>query len=135
MSSSWEILVSHGTRLADSDKLLRRSLAMSGSFLQILVFPAKIASPQELLLSYTAPWTLAKFITQEELRCPAGIERESWTEAVTGRILHLKLSRPHCPHTWHLIGLYQHVASPEKSELRRWVLSSVAEIIEGAKNC
>ena len=46
--------------------------------------------------------SLAKSITVEETRCPEGMEQDSWLNAISGRILHLKLTRQQCPHTWHL---------------------------------
>ena len=77
--------------------------------------------------------SLAKSITVEETveetRCPEGMEQDSWLKAISGRILHLKLIRQQCPHTWHLLGIYQHVASPDKTELRSRLLSSITDIM------
>jgi len=77
--------------------------------------------------------SLAKSITLEEARCPVGMEQDSWQQAISGRILHLMLARQQCPHTWHLLGVYQHVASPDNTELRNQLLSSLTDIMNAAK--
>ena len=55
--------------------------------------------------------SLAKSITLEEARCPVGMEQDSSQQAISGRILHLKVARQQCPHTWHLLGVYQQLIS------------------------
>jgi hypothetical protein len=77
--------------------------------------------------------SLAKYITVEETRCPEGMEQDSWLNAISGRILHLKLTRQQCLHTWHLLCIYEHVASPDNTELRSRLLSSITDIMNAVK--
>ena len=77
--------------------------------------------------------SLAKHITQVEIQCPIGAEQVMWAKTVAGRIMHLQLSRANCPHTWHLVGLYQYVAKPANTELRRLILSTLEQILKEAQ--
>ena len=77
--------------------------------------------------------SLAKHITQAEIKCPIGADEVMWAKTVAGRIMHLQLSRANCPHTWHLIGVYQYVAKPAYTELRKLILSTLEQILNTAK--
>jgi hypothetical protein len=77
--------------------------------------------------------SLAKHITQVEIQCPIGAEQVMWAKTAAGRIMHLQLSRANCPHTWHLVGLYQYVAKPANTELRRLILSTLEQILKEAQ--
>jgi exonuclease III len=53
--------------------------------------------------------------------------------AIDGRILNIKVSRPESPHTWHLIGVYQHVARSENKQARISLRESLHSIIKQAR--
>ena len=53
--------------------------------------------------------------------------------AIEGRILDIKISRPESPHTWHFIGVYQHVARSENKLARIRLRESLQNIIQQAR--
>ena len=54
--------------------------------------------------------SLAKHMLDCVVDCPEGQCPQAWEAAVGGSILHIKVTRPDLPFTWHIIGVYQHVA-------------------------
>ena len=54
--------------------------------------------------------SLARHMTDCVIPCPEANESESdkraWTEAVYGRMLCIKITRPGSPHTWQFVGVY-----------------------------
>jgi hypothetical protein len=72
--------------------------------------------------------SLANCITTTQVTTPGDAEQEVWSRAVNGRIMHLQLSRPELPYTWHIVGIYQHVASSYTVQARALVRQSVQHI-------
>ena len=77
--------------------------------------------------------SLAKLVRTLDLPSPEGVDSATWSRAVAGRILPLQLSREGCPHTWHLVGIYQHVAAAPDSQFRAHVLATMGAITSRAE--
>ena len=77
--------------------------------------------------------SLAKHVRTLDLPSPEGEDTATWSQAVTGRILPLQLSREGCPHTWLLVGVYQHVAEVSKAQLRAHVLTTLGALTARAE--
>ena len=74
----------------------------------------------------------AKFIRKLEVPCPPGMDRDSWNEAVGGRILLLEMVLPDIEgRTW-LLGFNQHVAANDRTTARGIVLTTLAHITHQA---
>ena len=63
-----------------------------------------------------------------EVPCPPGQDRQEWSLAVDGRILHLELNRPEVEGRIWFVGLNQHVAANDRVHSRELVLSTLAHI-------
>ena len=77
--------------------------------------------------------SLAKHVRTLDLPCPEGGDTATWSQAVTGRIFPLQLSREGCPHTWQLAGVYQHVAAESNAQSRAHVLATMGAFITRAE--
>ena len=58
---------------------------------------------------------------------------QTWEAAVGGRVLNIKISRPDLPSTWHIIGVYQHVAKKANLSMREQVWNTLQGIVTTAK--
>ena len=76
--------------------------------------------------------SLAKHVRTLDLPGPEGGDTAAWSEAVAGRILPLQLSREGCPHTWLLVGVYQHVAEKANAHSRAHVLATMGALVTRA---
>ncbi len=65
--------------------------------------------------------SLAKHMLDCVIECPEGQNPQTWEAAVGGRVLNIKISRPDLPSTWHIIGVYQHVAKKANRSMREQV--------------
>ena len=77
--------------------------------------------------------SLAKHVRTLDLPAPEGGDTATWSQAVTGRIFPLQLSREGCPHTWQLVGVYQHVAAASNAQSRAHVLATMGALITRAE--
>ena len=77
--------------------------------------------------------SLAKHVRTLDLPGPEGGDQTTWSQAVAGRILPLRLSREGCPHTWQLVGVYQHVAAASNTQSRAHVLATMGALITRAE--
>ena len=57
--------------------------------------------------------SIAKHVRTLDLSGPEGEDAAAWA----GRIFPLQLSREGCPHTWQVVGVYQHVAAESRSQM------------------
>ncbi len=67
------------------------------------------------------------------IKCPEGQNPQTWEAAVGGRVLNIKISRPDLPSTWHIIGVYQHVAKKANRLMREQVWNTLQDIVTTAK--
>ena len=77
--------------------------------------------------------SLAKHVRTLDLPGPEGGDPAEWSQAVAGRILPLQLSREGCPHTWQLVGVYQHVAAASNAQSRAHVLATMGALLTRAE--
>ena len=77
--------------------------------------------------------SLAKHVRTLDLPSPEGGDTATWSQAVSGRILPLQLSREGRLHTWLLVGVYQHVAEASKAQLRAHVLTTMGALTARAE--
>ena len=70
----------------------------------------------------------AKFIQKLEIPCPPGMDRNSWSAAVNGRILLLEMNQPDAESRVWFVGFNQHVAADDRLSARDMVLSTLAHI-------
>ena len=73
--------------------------------------------------------SLANYMIDCVVPDPGGIDGAA---AVDGRILHLKITRPETPHTWHFVGVYQHVARSTNIGARNLLRATLHGIIDQA---
>jgi hypothetical protein len=66
--------------------------------------------------------SLASQVQRIQPARPQEISEAEWSEAVSGRLLHLQLVRPQVKATWWIVGIYQHVAKPENKSKRGCLL-------------
>ena len=76
--------------------------------------------------------SLASQVQRIQPARPKEISEAEWSEAVSGRLLHLQLVRPQVKATWWIVGIYQHVAKPENKSKRDRLLQCLANIKETA---
>ena len=74
--------------------------------------------------------SLATHMTDCIVSPPSGSDGAA---AVEGRILDIKVSRPGSPHTWHFIGVYQHVARSANKQARILLRESLHSIVDRAR--
>ena len=77
--------------------------------------------------------SLAKHMFDCVVDCPQGQCPHAWEAAVGGRILHIKVTRPDLPFTWHIIGVYQHVAKNVNRVVRAQLWDALQGIVTTAK--
>ncbi len=77
--------------------------------------------------------SLAKHVRTLDLPDPEGGDTATWSQAVTGKIFPLQLSREGCPHTWQLVCVYQHVAAASNAQSRAYVLATMGARITRAE--
>jgi hypothetical protein len=77
--------------------------------------------------------SLAKHVRTLDLPGPEGGDAALWSQAVAGRIFPLQLSREGCPHTWQLVGVYQHVAAASNAHFRAHVLATMGALVTRAE--
>jgi hypothetical protein len=76
--------------------------------------------------------SLVKHVRTLYLPCPEGGNKAAWSQAVTGQILPLQLSREGCPYTWQLVGVYQHVVAASNAQFRAHVLAMIGSLMAWA---
>ena len=77
--------------------------------------------------------SLAKHVRSLDLPGLEGEDAAAWSQAVAGRIFLLQLSREGCPHTWQLVGVYQHVAVASNAHSRAHVLATMGALVTRAE--
>jgi hypothetical protein len=73
--------------------------------------------------------SLAKHMLDCVIECPEGQNPQTWEAAVGGRVLNIKISRPDLPSTWHIIGVYQHVAKKANQSMREQVWNTLQDML------
>ena len=61
------------------------------------------------------------------------IEKQSWMDAVDGRIQRIKITRPGSPFTWQFVGVYQHVARSSNRTARTLVRDTLRGMVDMAR--
>ena len=77
--------------------------------------------------------SLAAHTTVIKAVCPTGADQEAWSQAIPGRFLHLQVSRPDLSFTWHLVGVYQHVAERANVAARALICDTLQRVLTDSK--